>query len=218
MIPRHRQMPARPALAGMMAAGAFVIFTVSAPPTTAQAPAATKTYTNERYHYTVALPDGCRHEEGPGTLDAVCAKNLDLQQSARTDSTAALVMEVAAEIVPGDSGARVDELAKRYDETAFRKELPQAVCGESDATRARINNVRQTLEAERVVYRADIICAEVRFLQIAERRASVRYLIGPEAQYRLVARAPIEEFEKHKQAIDAFFESFRVLPIGKQNQ
>ena len=218
MTPRHRQMPARAAFVVMTAAGAFVLLAASAPPAAAQASAATKTFANERYHYTVALPDGCRHEEGPGTLDAICAKNLDAELSARTDSTAALIMEVAAEIVPGDSGAPIGDLAKRFDETAFRHELPQAVCGESDTTRARINNVQQTLEAERVIYRADVICAEVRFLQIAERRASVRYLIAPEARYRLVARAPIEEFEKNKQAIDAFFESFRVLPIGKQNQ
>ena len=218
MTPRHQQLSACAALAGMMAAGAFVFLAASALSTAAQAPAATKTYANERYHYTVALPDGCRHEEGPGTLDAVCAKNLDLQQSARTHSAAALVMEVAAEIVPGDSGAPIDDLAKRYDEKTFRDELPQVVCGESDATRARINNVQRTLEEARAVYTADVICAEVRFLQIAERRASVRYLVGPEARYRLVARAPIEEFEKHKQAIDAFFESFRVLPTGKQNQ
>jgi hypothetical protein len=46
----------------------------------------------------------------------------------------------------------------------------------------------------------------------------VRYLIGPETRYRVVARAPIEDFEKHKQAIEAFFDSFRVLPAGKQNQ
>jgi hypothetical protein len=218
MTPRHLQMPANVALAVMTAAGAFVLLAASAPHTAAQASAATKTFANERYHYTVALPDGCRHEEGPGTLDAICAKNLDAELSARTDSTAALIMEVAAEIVPGDSGTPIGELAKRFDEAAFRHELPQAVCGESDTTRARINNVQQTLEAERVVYTANVICAEVRFLQIAERRASVRYLIGPEARYRLLARAPIEEFENQKQAIDAFFESFRLLPIGKQNQ
>jgi hypothetical protein len=218
MTPRHLQTPAHAALAVLTAAGAFVLLAASASPTAAQASAATKTFANERYHYTVALPDGCRHEEGPGTLDAICAKNLDAELSARTDSTAALIMEVAAEIVPGDSGAPIGDLAKRFDETAFRHEVPQAVCGESDTTRARISNVQQTLEAERVVYTANVICAEVRFLQVPERRASVRYLIGPEARYRLVARAPIEEFEKHKQAIDAFFESFRVLPAGKQNQ
>jgi hypothetical protein len=218
MTARHLQTPARAVLAGMMAAGALLLLAASASSTAAQAPAATKTYANQRYHYTVAFPDGCRHEEGPGTLDAVCAKNLDPEQSARTDSTAALVMEVAAEIVPGDSGTPIGDLARRYDEAAFRNELPQTVCGESDAARARINNVQQTLEETRVVYRAEVICAEVRFLQVAERRASVRYLIGPEARYRLIARAPIEEFEKQKQAIDAFFESFRVLPAGKQNQ
>lgn len=205
-------------LAGVIAAGTAALFTVPSARVAAQASTATKTFANERYHYAVALPAGCRHEEGPGTVDAVCAGDFDPERSAQANSATALVMEVGAEIVADDAGRTASDLAQRYDEVAFRQEVPQAVCGESDTSRARITNVKQALEETRVTYTADVICAEVRFLQIAERRASVRYLIAPEARYRLVARAPIEEFEKQKPAIEAFFQSFRVLPAGKQNQ
>ena len=127
----------------------------------AQTSAATKTFANEQYHYAVALPAGCRHEEGPGTVDAVCAADFDPERSAQVSSATALVMEVGAEIVAGDAGRTASDLAQRYDEAAFRQEVPQAICGESDASRARINNVKQTLEDTRVAYTADVICAEV---------------------------------------------------------
>ena len=45
-------------------------------------------------------------------------------------------MEVGAEIVAGDAGRTASDLAQRYDEAAFREEVPQAICGESDASRA----------------------------------------------------------------------------------
>ena len=218
MKARERWPLTRTVFAGVILAGAAALVMALAARTAAQTSAATKTFANEQYHYAVALPAGCRLEEGPGTVDAVCASDFDPERSALVNSATALVMEVGAEIVAGDAGRTASDLAQRYDEAAFRQEIPQAICGESDASRARVNNVKQTLEDTRAAYTADVVCAEVRFLQIAERRASVRYLIGPEARYRVVARAPIEDFEKHKQAIEAFFESFRVLPTGKQNQ
>ena len=55
----------------------------------------------------------------------------------------------------------------------------------------------------------------MKFLQIGERRAAVRYMIVADARYRLIARAPAEEFAKQKQAIYTFFDSFRVLPTAK---
>jgi len=214
----RRWFATRPVFACVMVAGAAALALALGAPTAAQTSAATKTFANERHRYAVALPIGCRLEEGPGTIDAVCAPDFDPEHSAQANSATALVMEVGAEIVTDDAGRSGSDLAQRYDEAAFRQEVPQTICGESDTSRARINNVKQTLDETRVTYTADVICAEVRFLQIAERRASVRYVIGPDARYRVVARAPIEEFEKHKQAIEAFFESFRVLPAGKQNQ
>lgn len=207
----------RVVLAGGAAAAAALLFAATSGGTV-QASAAAKTFADERYRYAVAFPEGCRHEEGPGTIDAVCAADFDPARSAQANRTTALVMAVGAETVADDAGLAPGVLAQRYDEAAFRQEIPQAVCGEADTARARISNVKQTVDDAKVAYTADVICAEVRFLQIAERRASVRYLISADGRYRLVARAPIEDFEKHKQAIDAFFESFRVLPAGKQNQ
>jgi hypothetical protein len=197
---------------------AALILAVAASGAAAQSLAPTKTFTNEAAHYSVALPEGCRHDEGPGTLDAVCAPDFDPERSARANSTAALVMQVSAEIIPDDAGRTASELATAYAEKSFREELPQAVCGESDAARVRVENLKQAVEENRVVYTADVICAEVSFLQIPERRAAVRFLIGPNGRYRLVARGPVEDFDKNKQAIGAFFESFRVLPPGSKGQ
>lgn len=200
------------ALAGLLAAGMATLVVVS---TAAQSSAATKTFANEQYRYTVALPAGCRHEEGPGTVDAVCSADLDPDRSAVASTATALVLEVGAEIVADDAGKTASELALRYGEAAFRDDLPETICGVADKGRVRIDNVQQVLEDNRVVYTADVICSEVKFLQIGERRASVRFLIAPDARYRLVARAPTEDFEKQKDSIAAFFASFRVLPIGK---
>jgi hypothetical protein len=174
-----------------------------------------KTFANEDYRYTVALPAGCRHEEGPGTVDAVCSVDFDPERSALVSNAAALVMEVSAEIVAGDAGKAPSDLAQTYGEATFRDELPEAVCGESDKARAKIANVTQSIQDSRLMYAADVTCAEVKFLQIGERRASVRYLVGPDARYRLVARGPTDDFAKQKPAIDAFFDSFRVLPARK---
>lgn len=177
----------------------------------AEASTAARTFASEQYRYSVALPDGCRYEEGPGTVDAVCAADFDSERSAWAESATALVMEVGAEALAGNPSRTPSELAQSYSEAAFREELPQAVCGEAEPSRARVQNTRHTVEGNQVVYTADVICAEVKFLQIAERRASVRYVIRPDTQYRLIARAPIEAFEKHKSAIAAFFDSFRIL-------
>ena len=76
----------------------------------------------------------------------------------------------------------------------------------------KIDNAKQVLEAARVVYTADVACPEIKFLGLGERRAAVQFLITPGLRYRLMARAPKEGFEQRKEAIDAFFASFRILP------
>jgi hypothetical protein len=210
-----RRVLAGGALAAVLVAGAAAFVTVPATRTFAQAAAATKTFASEQYRYTVALPAGCRHEEGPGTVDAVCSADFDPERSAQVSNAAALVMEVGAEVVAADAGKTARELGQTYSEAAFREEIPETVCGESDKARVKIDNIKQTIQDVRLVYGADVTCSAVKFLQIGERRASVQYLIGPDARYRLVARAPTDDFAKHKQAIDAFFDSFRVLPAGK---
>ena len=44
-----------------------------------------------------------------------------------------------------------------------------------------------------------------------------RYLITPGLRYRLMARALTEDYEQRKDAIDAFFSSFKVLAQDKRN-
>ena len=93
-----------------------------------------------------------------------------------------------------------------------RQELPEAVCGEADRARVKIDNAKQVLEEARVVYTADVACPEIKFLGLGERRAMVQFLITPGLRYRLMARALKEDFEQRKEAVDAFFASFRILP------
>jgi hypothetical protein len=143
------------------------------------------------------------------------ARYFDPERSALVTSSAALVMEVAAEIVAADAGKSPAELAQAYGEAAFLDELPETVCGESDKARAKVANISKTVQDTRLLYTADVVCAEVKFLQIGERRALVRHVVGPDARYRLVACALKDDFAKQKQAIDAFFDSFQVLPARK---
>ena len=160
----------------------------------------------------MTLPAGCRHDEGPGTLDAICSTELDPEKSAKASAASALVLEVGVEPVPDDAGKAPADLAQRYDEAQFKAELPEAVCGESDRARVKIENAKQVLEEARVVYTADVACPEIKFLGLGERRAMVQFLLTPGRRYRLMARAPKEDFEQRKEAVDAFFASFRILP------
>jgi hypothetical protein len=193
----------------------LILLSLAAAPTGAQGLPETKDFENTQFRYAVALPAGCRHEEGPGTIDAVCSLDFDPERSAIASNAGALVLAVGAEVVEADAGKTLSELRQRYGEAGFKEELPEAICGESDKARVQINNFKEVLEEARVVYTADVVCAEVKFLQLRERRAAVRYLIAPDVRYRLVARAPTEEFEKQRGTIDAFFASFRLLPAGK---
>jgi hypothetical protein len=181
----------------------------------AQAPAEAKAFENSQFRFAITLPAGCRHDEGPGTLDAVCSADFDPKKSAIASNATALLLAVGVETVAEDAGKSASELQQHYGAAAFRDELPEAVCGESDKARVKIGNVKEVVEETRVVYTADVACAEVRFLQIGERRALVRYVIAPDGRYRLVARALAEDFDRQRETIDAFFASFRVLPATK---
>jgi hypothetical protein len=178
----------------------------------AQASTETKAFESSQYRYSVSLPAGCRHDEGPGTLDAICSSELDPEKSAMASAASALVLEVGVEPVADDAGKTAADLAQRYDESQFKSELPEAICGESDKARVKIDGAKQVLEEARVVYSADVSCPEIKFLGLGERRATVQFLVTPGLRYRLMARAPKEDFEQRKEAIDAFFASFRVLP------
>jgi hypothetical protein len=202
-------MDLRMGLRRLVAAGIAV---AAAPPILVQAASEAIAFENSQYHYTVAMPPGCRYEEGPGTLDAVCAPDFDAVKSAVVSNATALVLGVAAEAMPADGDTTTAALQQRYGEAAFKEELPETVCGESDKARVKIDNLSEAMDGPRLVYTADVTCAPVKFLQIAERRAAVRYVIAPDARYRVVARAPAEDFDRQRAAIDAFLASFRVLP------
>jgi hypothetical protein len=208
---RDRKGPRRPVAATAVAAGLGLLGALTAGPTPAQTPGETKTFESSQFRYAVALPAGCRHEEGPGTIDAVCAPDFDPEKSGLADKASALVLGVAAEALPGDGDATPAGLQQRFGEGAFREDLPEAVCGESDRARVRIENVKSAMQDARLVLSADVVCAPVKFLRIGERRAAVRYVIAPDVRYRVVVRAPAEDFDKQRVAIDAFLASFRVL-------
>jgi hypothetical protein len=185
--------------------------TVCALPALAQSTTVpTTAFENAKFQYSVSMPSGCRHDQGPGTLDAVCSTKFDAQESATASAASSLVLEVSAQTVAEDVAKAPAELAQSFTEAQFKAELPEAVCGEADRDRVKIDNVRQVLEDDRVVYRADVVCPEIRFLWLEERQASVEYVITPSSRYRLMARAPKEEFEQRKAAIDAFLASFHL--------
>jgi hypothetical protein len=185
---------------------------IGGPLALAQSAPETKAFESSEYRYSVALPAGCRHDEGPGTLDAICSGELDPEKSAMASAASALVLEVAVERVADDAGKSPAELAQRYDEAQFRAELPEAVCGEPDRARVKVENAKQALEEARAVYTADVACPEIKFLGLGERRAMVQFVVTPGMRYRLMARAPKEDFEQRKDAVNAFFASFRILP------
>lgn len=211
-----RAAPSTPAAlaTGLILAG-LALELWGATPLNAQAQSEAMTYEGKPHRFTLTLPAGCRHEQGPGTLDAVCAPDLDPEKSAVATAASALVLAAAAESVDSAPDTSIAGLLQRYTEAAFRKELPEAVCGEQDQARVKIENLSQSVEGERLVYTADVTCAQVKFLHIEARRAVVRHVIGPDAVYRLVARAPVDVFEKQRPTIDAFFASFRLAAIER---
>ena len=208
-------MPYPPSIARVPGRLAALAVLLGALPASAEPPAATKDFENATFRYTVALPVGCRHEEGPGTLDAICSPELDAEKSVTASAAASVVLEVSAEPVAEDAGKAPADLAQRYGEAQFKEELPEAICGESERSRVKIANVKQVLEDARVAYTADVVCPEIKFLGLGERHAAVRVLITPGLRYRLMARALKEDFEQRKPSIDAFLASFRVLPANK---
>lgn len=183
------------------------------PTLSAQTPVPTIPYESAQYRYTVSLPSGCRHDEGPGTIDAICSADLDSDKSASAPAAASLVLEVTAERVAAPEGPSSGAaLAEAFKEGDFRDELPEAVCGSGDKTRVKVDDVKQSAEAASVSYTAKITCPEMKFMGLGERLASVQYVITPGMRYRLFARAPSEQFAQSKTVIESFLTSFRVLP------
>jgi len=180
--------------------------------------ARTKTFENSEFRYSVALPAGCRHDEGPGTLDAVCSPEFDAEKSLEAAAAASLLLEVDAERVPQDAGTAAADLAERYGEANFKDELPEAMCGEADKARVRIDNIKRVFDGSRVIYTASVACPEIRFLGLGERDGIAQFLITPGLRYRLLARAPKDDFGQNRASIEAFFASFKTLPAETRNQ
>lgn len=208
---RELSRPSTAARASLVAAGALVA-ALAVGTAAAQTPADTVAFESAQFRYSVTLPKACRHDEGPGTLDAICSPDLDQEKSSEANAAAALMLEVSVESVPADAGAPPADLAQRYGETQFKEELAEAICGETDRAKVKVEDAKQLLEEARVVYTAAVTCPEIKFLGLGERRAGVRFVITPGMRYRLMARALKEDFEQRKEAVDAFFASFRVLP------
>ena len=189
----------------------LVMAALVAGPIAAQAPRETVTFTSDAlsfengdYRFSVLFPKGCRYEEGPGTLDAICSPDLDPEKGATVEKAGALVLSFAYEIIDTALASN----AQRLGESAFKEDLPESVCGESDKARARIENLKSQAELGVLTQRADVACAEVKFLQIGPRRASVAQATAPRGVFRLMARAPKEDFERRAAVIDEFFASF----------
>jgi hypothetical protein len=164
----------------------------------------TKVFDNAELGYSIALPSQCRHEEGPGTLEAVCAPDLDLKKSMDVQAAGAILLEIDAEIAPAD--------AKPYAEAEFRQELPEAVCGEGDTAKVRLENVTEQKEGNRLTLTARVICPELRFLGLSERHAEARTVIAGKFRYRLMARYPKADADMAQPLAKAFFGSFKPAP------
>ena len=163
--------------------------------------ATTKTFEIPEPAFTIALPAPCRHEMGPGTLEAVCAPDLDAEKSKEVQAASSILLEVDFEVTPPN--------AKPYSEAEFRQELPESVCGEGDTKKVRLEGVVETKDGDRTTFTARVVCPELKFLGLGERHAEARTVIAGANRYRLMARYPVEDVDMAKPLAKAFFDSFK---------
>ena len=156
---------------------------------------------NADMKYSVTVPAECRIVEGPGTLEAICAPDFDEAKSAELAAAGALLLEVDAERVPAD--------AKVYAEGEFRREVPEAVCGDAESLKVKLTNVKANKVGDSDVFTTTVTCPEIKFLGLAERTAEVRYVIAPGFRYRLMARALSSDWTVVKAATEGFLQSFK---------
>jgi hypothetical protein len=62
------------------------------------------TFENAELRYSITLPAGCRYQEGPGTLEAVCSPELDPTKSHDLPSAGAFILALDVESVRDDVG------------------------------------------------------------------------------------------------------------------
>ena len=160
-----------------------------------------RTIENTDLKYSIAIPSECRTQEGPGTLEAICAPDMDEAKSVDIPAATSLLLEVDAEPVPAD--------AKPYTETEFRQDVPEAVCGEADNPKTKMVNVKQTQDAGAAVFTATVTCPEIKFLALPERIADVRYVMSKAFRYRLMARSLVSDAEAAKPVKQAYLSSFK---------
>ncbi len=178
-------------------AGAALMMLMAATPISAKS----RPIENAELKYSVAVPTECRLEEGPGTLEAICAPDFDEAKSAELPAATALLLEVDAERAPAD--------AKPYGEAEFRQEVPEAVCGESGNIKVKLTGVQGIKDGATTTFTASVTCPEIKFLGLAERSAEVRYVMTQGLRYRLMARSLSTDTPAVKAAIDGFMQSFK---------
>ena len=189
--------------------GLFAVMLVAAPAmmATSAFAAPDRVIENAELRYRVAIPDACRVEEGPGTLEAVCDVLLDAEKSKSVPAAAALLMEIDAEPVLASAPA--------YGEAEFRRDVPESVCGEADTAKVKIGSFEQKTADGSTAFSAEVICPPIRFLALPERKAYVHTVISAGIRHRLMARAPSADLETVKPIAQAFITSFRLLPEKK---
>lgn len=188
----------------MTLARATALLILAAVLNSAAASATTKTFEIPEPAFTVALPTPCRHEVGPGTIEAVCAHDLDAEKSKEVQAAGAILLEVDFEMTPPD--------AKPYTAAEFRQELPESVCGEGDTKKVRLEGFKETADGDGTLFSARVICPELKFLGLGERHAEALTIITPKSRFRLMARYPTEDVDMAKPLAKAFFESFKAKP------
>jgi hypothetical protein len=174
-------------------------------PASAQTP--TQAYESPEFRYRVALPTACRHEEGPGTLEAICDPMLDPEQSKEAAAATAFFLEIEAEKVGGGAPA--------YGEDEFRADAPEHVCGEGDRAKVRLSAIDKGTQDGVTTFSAEVVCPPIRFLGMPERKALVRTVVSPGFRHRLMVRALAADLDRLRPVGQAFLASFKILPETK---
>jgi hypothetical protein len=174
---------------------------LAASPTRAQS---VKLFTDTKeLGYEVAMPANCRHDIKPGTIETICSPDLDANKAKWLKAAGAWLFELDGEIAPADATA--------YSLAALSSELPDMVCGESDASKVRVENVSHTKDAGRETFAADVTCPPVSFLNLSERRAKVQVIVAGQKRFRMMVRAPSADADRALPMARAFFDSFKLL-------
>jgi hypothetical protein len=169
-----------------------------------------KTFAEPQVGFEIAMPQMCRHVVSPGTIEAVCAPDLDAAKSSTQPAADGWLFEIDYEVTPKDAPA--------YSLTALAAEAPQMVCGESDATAVRISDTRELSGSDRMTYAARVICPALSFLGLPERTAMARVVVAGEKRFRLIARTPSADAGRAEAAAQAFLASFKLTtPPASRN-